>query len=312
MTTAITPAAIAATDARIRNRIRRTAVLEIDAAELGLASGRLVLKLELLQHTGSFKARGAFSALTSGSVPAAGVAAASGGNHGAAVAYAAGALGIKACIFVPSISSPAKIARIRGYGAELVVDGERYVDALARAATYVAQSGARQIHAYDQVETILGQGTLARELEEQAPHLDTLLVASGGGGLIGGIAAWFEGRVRVVAVEPEGAPTLHMALAAGRPVDAPQGSIAADSLAPLQVGQLMFPIAQRHVERAVLVDDAAIAEAQCRLWDRLRLVAEPGGATALAALISGAYTPRAGETVGVLVCGGNTDRLPQA
>lgn len=304
--------AIAETFERIRPMLRRTPIVEIDADELGMAPCALTLKLEQMQHSGSFKARGAFAALTSGTVPAAGVAAASGGNHGAAVAYAAGKLSIPARIFVPSISSPAKIARIRGYGADLVVEGERYADALARSQAYVAASGARAIHAYDQPETLLGQGTLALEFEQQAPKLDTLLVAVGGGGLIGGIAAWYAGRIRVVGVEPEGAPSLHMALAAGKPVPAPQGSIAADSLAPSQVGALMFPIAERHVDRVVLVDDAAIVEAQRRLWDRLRVVAEPGGATALAALVSGAYRPGRGERVGVLVCGGNTNTLPTA
>jgi threonine dehydratase len=239
-------------------------------------------------------------------VPQAGVAAASGGNHGAAVAFAAQALGHKARIFVPTISSPAKISRIRSYGADLVVEGDRYVDALARCEAYVAASGARSIHAYDQPATLLGQGTLGLEIEAALPNLDTLLVAVGGGGLIGGIAAWYRGRINLVAVEPEGAPSLNMALAAGRPVDAPQGSIAADSLAPLQVGQLMFGIARAHVARSVLVSDDAIRAAQLTLWEKLRIVAEPGGAAALAALVSGTYRPAAGERVGVLVCGGNT------
>ena len=302
----LTPAAIEAVAARMRDRVRRTPVLEIDSAELGLASGPVTLKLELMQHTGSFKARGAFASLLSGTIPAAGVAAASGGNHGAAVAFAAQSLGIKARIFVPTISAPAKIARIRSYGADLVVEGERYTDALALSEAYVTSSGARPIHAYDQPTTLIGQGTLALELEEQAPALDTLLVAVGGGGLIGGMAAWYRGRVRLVAVEPEGAPTLHMALQAGRPVDAPQGSIAADSLAPRQVGRLMFPLAQAFVDRVVLVGDTAIRDAQVMLWDRLRIVAEPGGATALAALLSGGYRPEPCERVGVLICGGNT------
>jgi threonine dehydratase len=295
---------------RIRARVRRTPVISIDRAELGLAPGPLALKLELLQHTGSFKARGAIASLTSGEVPVAGVAAASGGNHGAAVAYAARVLGLRAAIFVPTISAPAKIARIRATGARLVVEGARYAEALARCEAYVAATGARQIHAYDQPETLIGQGTLGLEIEEQLPDLDTLLVAVGGGGLIGGLAAWYRGRLRIVAVEPEGAPTLHLALAAGRPVEAPQGSIAADSLAPLTVGRLMFPLAQAFVDRAVLVDDAAIRSAQVALWERLRIIAEPGGAAALAALLAGAYVPEPGERVGVLVCGGNTDGPP--
>jgi threonine dehydratase len=302
----ITQDAIRETYARIRPHIRRTPAIEIDGDELGLAPFPLALKLEHMQHSGSFKARGAFASLLNEPVPQAGVAAASGGNHGAAVAFAAQALGHKARIFVPTISSPAKIARIRSYGADLVVEGDRYVDALARCEAYVAASGARSIHAYDQPATLLGQGTLGLEIEAALPNLDTLLVAVGGGGLIGGIAAWYRGRINLVAVEPEGAPSLNMALAAGRPVDAPQGSIAADSLAPLQVGQLMFGIAKAHVARSVLVSDDAIRAAQLTLWEKLRIVAEPGGAAALAALVSGTYRPAAGERVGVLVCGGNT------
>jgi threonine dehydratase len=302
----ISEAAIRATSALILPYVRRTPLLELDAAELDLPSGPLALKLELLQHSGSFKVRGAFASLLLEPVPAAGVAAASGGNHGAAVAYAARALGHQASIFVPTISSPAKIARIRSYGARLVVDGDRYVDALARCEAYCAASGARSIHAYDQAATLLGQGTLGLEILDQTSRIDTLLVAVGGGGLIGGIAAAIGDRVRIIAVEPEAAPSLHMAMAAGRPVDAPQGGIAADSLAPLQVGRLMFPIAQRHVERVVLVTDDAIRQAQRLLWDRLRLVAEPGGAAALAAMTSRAYMPSKGERVAVLVCGGNT------
>jgi threonine dehydratase len=218
-------------------------------------------------------------------------------------------LGIPATIFVPTVASPAKLDRIRGYGAELVVGGDRYADALAASEAFTARTGALPVHAYDQPETLLGQGTLGLEIEADAPDIDTLLVAVGGGGLIGGIAAWYEGRVRVVAVEPELAPTLHDALAAGRPVDAPAGGIAADSLAPRQVGALMFPIAQHFVERAVLVSDEAIRDAQRRLWDVLRIAAEPGGAAALAALISGRYRPAPGERVGVLLCGANTNAV---
>jgi len=274
--------------------------------ELGLAPDPLTLKLELFQHTGSFKARGAFANLLMRAAPAAGVVAASGGNHGAAVAYAAMKLGVPARIFVPAVASPAKQQRIRDYSADLVVGGERYADALAASEAWAAGSGALQVHAYDQVETLLGQGTLGRELEEQAPALDTLLVAVGGGGLIGGVAAWYAGRLRIVGVEPEAAPTLTRALEAGRPVDAPAGGIAADSLAPRRVGELMFPIAQAHVTATALVPDEAIRAAQAALWSALRIVAEPGGAAAFAALLSGRYRPRGGERVGVLVCGGNT------
>lgn len=303
---AIGPARIAAVHARIAGHIRRTPVVELDGADIGLDGVRVTLKLELLQHAGSFKTRGAFANLLMREVPAAGVAAASGGNHGAAVAYAAMRRGVPARIFVPAISSPAKVARIRGYGAELVVEGERYADALAASEAFVARSGALPVHAFDQPETLLGQGTIGLELDEQAPALDTLLVGVGGGGLIAGIAAWYGGRVRVVGVEPEAAPTLSMALAAGHPVDAPAGGIAADSLAPRQVGRHVFPLAQRFVERVVLVEDRAILEAQETLWRVLRVVAEPGGAAAFAALLSGRYVPAAGERVGVLVSGGNT------
>lgn len=303
---AIGPARIAAVHARIAGHIRRTPVVELDGADIGLDEVRVTLKLELLQHAGSFKTRGAFANLLMREVPAAGVAAASGGNHGAAVAYAAMRRGVPARIFVPAISSPAKVARIRGYGAELVVEGERYADALAASEAFVARSGALPVHAFDQPETLLGQGTIGLELDEQAPALDTLLVGVGGGGLIAGIAAWYGGRVRVVGVEPEAAPTLSMALAAGHPVDAPAGGIAADSLAPRQVGRHVFPLAQRFVERVVLVEDRAILEAQETLWRVLRVVAEPGGAAAFAALLSGRYVPAAGERMGVLVSGGNT------
>ena len=299
-------AAIERTHALISAHIRVTPVLELDGADFGLAAFPLALKLESLQHSGSFKARGAFANLLGRPVPAAGVVAASGGNHGAAVAYAARRLGLPARIFVPTVSSPAKIARIRSYGAELVVGGERYADALAASERASAASGAMAVHAYDQRETLLGQGTLGRELSMQAPALDTVLVAVGGGGLIGGVAAWYAGRARVVGVEPVDAPTLTEALRAGRPVDAPAGGIAADSLAPRQVGALMFPIARAHVERVVLVDDAAIRSAQEALWQAARVVAEPGAAAPLAALLSGAYVPAPGERVAVVVSGGNT------
>ena len=297
--------AVRATAMQIAPFVRRTPVMEVDAADVGLAGFRLSFKLELLQHAGSFKTRGAFANLLGREVPAAGVVAASGGNHGAAVAYAAMKLGVRATIFVPSISSPAKLARIRAYGAELVVGGDRYDDALAACAARIATSGAMPVHAFDQRETLLGQATLAMELQQQLPEIDTLLVPVGGGGLIGGIAAWYASDVRVVGVEPEGAPTLTRALEAGRPADAPTESIAADSLAPRRVGELMLPIAQRYVDRTVLVTDDAIRAAQETLWNALTIVAEPGGAAAFAALLSGAYVPAAGERVCVLVSGGN-------
>jgi threonine dehydratase len=296
---------IAATERLIRPYIRHTPVLRVDAADLGLGVASLVLKLELLQHTGSFKPRGAFANLLTRGAPPAGVVAASGGNHGVAVAYAARRLGLRATIFVPEVAAPAKLDRIRGYGAELIVGGTGYAEALAASEEFVARTGALPVHAYDQPETMLGQGTLGYEIEQDAPDIDTLLVAVGGGGLIGGIAAWYRGQVRVIGVEPETAPTLHMALAAGCPVDAPAGGIAADSLAPRQVGGLMFPIARRFVERVVLVPDNAIRDAQRLLWRELRLVAEPGGAAAMAALTSGWFRPAPDERVAVLLCGAN-------
>ncbi|HVH81245.1 MAG TPA: threonine/serine dehydratase [Stellaceae bacterium] len=297
---------IAATERLIRPYVRHTPTMAIDAADFGLAPAPLVFKLEFLQHTGSFKPRGAFTNLLTRKAPAAGVVAASGGNHGAAVAFAAMRLGIKAAIFVPKVTTAAKLDRIRAYGAELVVTGEVYAEALAASEARVAETGALAIHAFDQPETLLGQGTVGLEFEADRPEIDTLLVATGGGGLIGGIASWYGGRTRVISVEPEAAPTLHDTLNAGRPVDAPAGGIAADSLAPRQVGQLMFPIAQRHVADAVLVTDDAIRDAQRRLWDVMRIAAEPGGATALAALLSGRYRPAKDERVAVLLCGANT------
>jgi threonine dehydratase len=281
--------------------------VEAHGTDFGLAECTLVFKLEHLQHSGSFKARGAFASLLMRRIPPAGVVAASGGNHGVAVAFAAQRLGVPARIFVPTVSSPTKMQRIRDLGAELVVEGERYADALAASETWVAQSGAIAVHAFDQPETILGQGTVGLELSKQSPTLDTLLVAVGGGGLIGGIAAWYAGAIDVVGVEPEAAPTLTSALRAGRPVDAAAGGIAADSLAPRRVGEIMFPIARRLVSRVVLVSDDEIRAAQRTLWGSLRVVTEPGGAAAFAGLLSGRYEPRAGERVGVLVCGGNTE-----
>jgi threonine dehydratase len=303
---AIDRAAIEATERVIRPHVRRTPVLQVSGGDFGLAPFPLTFKLEQLQHAGSFKTRGAFANLLTRDVPAAGVGAASGGNHGAAVAHAARVLGIRATIFVPTVSSPAKIRRIRECGAELVVVGDRYAEALAACQRWMAESGALPVHAYDQRETLLGQGTVGLELEAQVPDLDTVLVGVGGGGLVGGIAAWYGGKVRVIGVEPEAAPTLHEALRAGRPVDAPAGGVAADSLAPQRVGALMFPIAQALVERVALVTDDAIRAAQAALWDRVRIVAEPGGAAATAALLSGRYVPAAGERVGVVISGGNT------
>lgn len=297
---------IEATESLIRPHVRRTPVMEVLGSDFALNAESITLKLELFQHTGSFKVRGAFTNLLQRKVPKEGVVAAFGGNHGAAVAFAAMTLGVPAKIFVPVVSSPAKIERIRGYGADLVVGGESYADALAASERWLAETPALPIHAFDQRETLLGQGTVGLELEHQARGLDTLLVSVGGGGLIGGIAAWYAGRVKIVGVEPEAAPTLSSALHAGRPVDAQAGGIAADSLAPRRVGELMFPIAQHYVAEVVLIEDSAIQAAQEALWQVTRIVAEPGGAAAMAALLSGRYAPRRDERVGVLISGGNT------
>ena len=302
----IVPERIAETLRLIRPHVRHTPVLSVDLADFGTASNPVALKLECLQHSGSFKVRGAFANLLTRPIPPSGVVAASGGNHGAAVAYAAMRLGVPATIFLPSVTSPSKIERIRNYGANLVISGERYADALAASEQFVARKGGLAIHAFDQIETLLGQGTLGCEIEADLPDVDTLLVAVGGGGLIGGIAAWFRGRIRIIAVEPEGAPTLYCALAAGEPVDAQAEGIAADSLAPKRVGGIVFPIAQAFVERSILITDEDIRAAQLALWDKARVVAEPGGAAAFGALLSGKYVPTPDERVAVLICGANT------
>jgi threonine dehydratase len=297
---------IAATYEVIRPHLRRTPIIATSGADWGLKPFQAVFKLEMLQRAGSFKTRGAFANLLLREVPQAGVVAASGGNHGVAVAYAAQRLGRRARIFVPTVASAAKIERIRACEAELSVCGERYADALAASEQWAASSGALPIHAFDQAETLLGQGTLALELEEQDAGLDTLLVAVGGGGLLGGLAAWYGKRIRLVAVEPEAAPTLTRALAAGRPVEAEAGGIAADSLAPKKVGELMFPLAQQHVQTVLLVSDEAIRTAQRRLWEALRIVTEPGAAAPFAALLAGQYRPQPGQRVGIILSGANT------
>ncbi len=306
----VTPADIRAAHARIAPHIRRTPVLEIPSPASGAPA--LSLKLEALQHSGSFKARGAFNNLLTRPAPPAGCAAASGGNHGAAVAYAAASLGIAAKVFVPEIATPAKVARIRACGAEAVVGGANYADAQARCDAYVAASGALKIHPYAAPETVAGAGTVALEWEEDLARLglaplDTVLIAVGGGGLVSGVAAWFAGRVRVVGVEPEGSQALTAALAAGAPVDVAVRSVAADSLGATRVGDLNLAIAQRFVAETALVPDEAIRDAQRRLWRELQIVAEPGGAAAYAALLCGAYRPAPDERVGVLICGANAD-----
>jgi len=300
---------IQATERVIRPHIRRTPIVEVDGTDFGLDSIRIIFKLELLQHAGSFKARGALTNLLTRDVPRAGVVAASGGNHGVAIAYAAMKLRKPATIFVPSVASKTKLDRIRSYGAELIIAGDRYADSLEASEAWTTQSEAMPIHAYDGDETLLGQGTLGLELEEQDPKLDSLLVAVGGGGLLGGVAAWYQERLKLISVEPMEAPTLNLALTAGRPVDSPAGGIAADSLAPRQVGKQMFPIAQKFVNSSILVSDEEIVAAQKRLWETMRVAAEPGGAAAFAGLLSGRYKSEPGERVGVIVCGGNTDKV---
>jgi threonine dehydratase len=284
----------------IRPYLRRTPTFQVD-----LGPATVTLKLEQLQCAGSFKSRGAFANLLLREVPAAGVVAASGGNHGVAVAYAAHRLGIPAKIYVPTVSSPAKIERIRQLGADLVVVGDRYADAYEAAQQWAATSGALSAHAFDQRETILGQATVALELAEQAPEVDTVLVPVGGGGLVAGTAAYFAGTVRVIGVEPEGAPTLFRARAAGKPVDAPAGSIAADALAPRRIGELVFPITQAYVEDVLLVDDEAIRQAQHTLWQLARIAAEPASAVGIAALLTGTYKPASDEHVAVVITGAN-------
>jgi threonine dehydratase len=288
---------------RIAPFIRRTPVMDI--AVPGVEKP-VCLKLELFQHTGSFKPRGAFTNLVGAKIPKAGIAAASGGNHGAAVAYAAKVLGIKARIFVPTISSPAKVARIAGYGATIVQEGANYQEAVALCEDYVRESGALNIHAYDMETTLAGQGTLAREFEDQAPDLDTVLVAVGGGGLIGGIASWYQSKSKVVGVEPETCNCLSAAIAAGHTVTINPSGLAADSLGASSAGPLMFPIAQKLVDHVAIINDEDIRNAQRYLWTNAQIVTEPGGAAAFAALLSGSYKPAKNERVGVIVCGANT------
>ncbi len=297
---------ILAAERIIRPFIRRTPVLDAAPSDFGIVSGSLTLKLEMLQHTGSFKVRGAFANLLMRPIPTAGVVAASGGNHGVAVAYAAGRLDIPATIFVPDIASPTKIGLIKASGARLVIAGNRYADALAASERFVADEGGLPVHAFDQYETLLGQSTIGVELEEDRPAVDTLLVAVGGGGLIAGIASWYGRRVRIIAVEPELAPTMTTAFAEGRPSDAEAGGIAADSLAPKQIGSLVFPIVRETVDTIILVSDDEVRAAQKALWNTARIVAEPGGAAAMAALLAGKYVPSRNEWVAVLVCGANT------
>lgn len=289
---------------RIDGYVRRTPVLELGPGAFGL-EGRVTLKLELTQHTGSFKPRGAFNKLLASEVPDVGVIAASGGNFGLAVAYAARTLGHRAEIFVASNSPKVKADGIRALGAEVTVVDGYYDEALDASRDHAGASGALVLHAYDQPEIVAGQGTVGAELAEQVPDADTVLVAIGGGGLIGGIGAWYEGRTRVIGVEPETSTSMTAALAAGGPVDVTYGGYAADSLGTKRAGEIAFEIVSKHVERVVLVSGDEILEAQRRLWREVRIFAEPGGAAALAALLSGAYVAQRGEHVAVVVCGAN-------
>jgi threonine dehydratase len=296
---------------RVEEYVRRTPTMRLEPGSLGLA-GDLTLKLELFQHTGSFKPRGAFNRLLLAEVPQAGVITASGGNHGHALAHVARVLGLRAEVFVPAGSPPLKAERIRAQGAEVIVTGEYYDDAMDACLERAAETGALLVHAYDHPHTVTGAGTLGRELMEQAPDLDTILVAAGGGGLAAGIAAWYRGEIRVIVVEPERCPSWASARAAGTPVEVTVGGIAADSLGARRIGKVPFEVANRFVADCTLVPDEAILRAQWLLWDGLRILAEPGGAASLAALVAGVYEPQEGERIGVVVCGGNTAKLPEA
>jgi threonine dehydratase len=291
---------------RIASFVRRTPVVALGPGAFGLP-GRLVLKLEQLQHTGSFKVRGALNRLLRAEVGPAGVVAASGGNHGLAVAHAARVLGHRAEIFVPETSPAAKVDRIRNLGATVRVVPGYYAQALAASEERARETGALAVHAYDEPEVVAGQGTLGWELSQQAPGLDTVLVAVGGGGLIAGIASWFRGDVRVVGVEPERCPTLSRAFEAGRPVDVEVGGVAADSLGAARAGRIALAAAERFIDHVVLVPDEAIVRAQRELWSTARVVAEPGAAAPLAALLCGRYVPGPEERVALVVSGANTD-----
>lgn len=286
---------------RIAGRVRRTPTMELDLDGIGV-----VAKLELLQHTGSFKPRGAFNrVLAAGDLPPVGLITASGGNHGAAVAYVAHELGVPAEVFVAEVTPALKRDRIASLGAAVVIGGPQYPDALEASRRRAAETGALEIHAYDHELTVAGQGTMGVELEEQVPDLDTVVMSVGGGGFAAGSAAWFAGRRKVVCVEPAGSRALHAALEAGRPVDVDIDSVASDSLGARRIGEV--PFEHLRTVESVLVDDDAIRNAQRWLWDRIRLVVEPGGAAATAALLSGVYRPAPGERVVAVICGSNAD-----
>lgn len=304
-------AAISAARQRLASQphfLRSTPLLRLPGAALGVDCAEVWLKLEHLQVGGSFKARGMLYRLLANPVPESGVIIASGGNAGIAVAAAAQALGVRCEVFVPEVSPEAKRARLRALGAEVVVTGAAYAQAYEACVARQQATGALQAHAYDQPEVVAGAGTLALELEEQAGHLpDTLLVSVGGGGLIGGVAAWVESRAHVVSLEPERAPTLHAARAAGQPVDVDVSGIAADSLGAKRIGAIAWEVSQRHVHDALLLPDDAIRAAQLWLWRELKLAVEPAAALGLAALQTGVYRPQPQETVGLVLCGANFD-----
>ncbi len=287
--------------------VLETPLWKLPAGVFGVTGAQVWLKLEQLQVGGSFKARGMMNRLLANTIPASGVIVASGGNAGIATAAAAKALGAKCEVFVPTISSAAKQARLRELGAEVIVTGAAYDDALQACVARQQQTGALLTHAYDQSEVVAGAGTLAREIEQQGGVPDSVLVSVGGGGLIGGIAAWFEQRSQVVALEPELAPTLFRARAAGEPVDVEVSGIAADSLGAKRIGAIAWALTQRHVRSSLLLPDAAIRHAQLTLWQQMKLAVEPAAALGLAALQSGAYRPAAGETVCLVICGANLD-----
>lgn len=290
--------------ARIKPHLRQTPTLQTEPGTL--CDAALSLKLELFQHTGAFKVRGAFNTLLASKVPDAGVVAVSGGNHGAAVAYAATKLGVRSTIFAPELAGPVKLERMRGFGAEVIVSDVDFTTLTRQFRKFADETGALAIHPFNDPLVMAGQGTVALEIEQQLPDLDTLFVSVGGGGLIGGVAAWFGGRIKIVAVESEGTPTYATVLKKGPDAEIRVSGIAASSLGSPTIGALSYDILKPLAVPSIVVPDTAIVDAGRRLWDCARIIGEPGAATALAPLISGAYIPEKDERVGVLICGGNT------
>ena len=305
-----TRAAVRAAADLVEGRVRRTPVVEWEV-RVGGRTIPVVLKLELLQHTGSFKPRGAFATVLSAPRRPDLLVTASGGNHGLAVAHVGAALGVPAQVFVPESAPAVKVAGIRALGAEVVLAGSTYAEAARASRDRADDPGVLHVHAYDAPAVLAGQGTVGREFDEQTRdlglRLDSVLVAVGGGGLVGGIAAWFGTATPVVGVEPHGAPTLHAALAAGRPVDVAVGGLGADALGASRIGEGGLASARAHGVRSVLVSEDGLRAARRLLWSDLGVAAEPGGAAALAALLEGAHVPADGAHVGIVVCGGNAD-----